>query len=107
MFHVKPRHHVRTELTVPGVGTAIHIAELEEIDTTSCAMLRLIELAPDDTIMGATDGTTTAGNTTAPADVVPHPDTYGDYPDITATRLDEAEFQALWSEARAKFPALG
>lgn len=106
MFHVKPRHFVRTELTVPGVGTAIHIAELEEIDDTSCTMIRLLELAPDETIMGVTDGTTSAGATTTPASVVPHPDTYENYPDIVAVRLAAEEFEALWTEAIAKFPEL-
>lgn len=106
MFHVKLKHYVRTDLTVPGVGTAIHIAELEEINSTSCAMVRLIELAPDESIMGVTDGKNVAGATTAPASVVPHPDTYGEYPDIKATRLSTEEFEALWSEATAKFPDL-
>ncbi|AWB82870.1 hypothetical protein C3B44_11475 [Corynebacterium yudongzhengii] len=106
MFHVKPKHYIRTELTVPGVGTAIHVAELEEIDAQSCTMLRIIELAGDETIMGAAAGGVTEGQITAPSEVVPHPDTYADFPDITATRLDPEEFEGLYSEAAAKFPRL-
>ena len=106
MFHVKPQHFLKTVLTVPGVGSAIHVAELAEIDATRCRMLRLIELSPDETIMGVTDGAVTAGLANTPAEVVPHPDTYDNYPDITATRLSKQEFEALWHEAVAKFPQL-
>lgn len=104
MFHVKPRHYVRTELTVPGAGTAVHIADLEEIDQTTCRMKRIIELAPDDTIMGFVGEGRSAGQAQAPMDTVPHPDTYGDFPDISVTRLSADEFHALWTEALAKFP---
>lgn len=103
MFHVKPRHFVRTILTVPGAGTAIHIAELEEIDQTSCRMLRIIELAPDESIMGLAGDGRSAGQAPEPVDVVPHPDTYGDFPDIETSRLGDAEFEALWTEALTKF----
>lgn len=104
MFHVKPRHFIRTELTVPGAGTAIHIAELEEIDQTTCRMLRIIELAPDESIMGLAGEGRSAGQAPEPMETVPHPDTYDDFPDIDATRLGGDTFEALWSEAVAKFP---
>lgn len=41
-----------------------------------------------------------------PNEIVPHPDTYDQYPDISATRLEEAEFEGLWSEATTLFPTL-
>lgn len=104
MFHVKPRHFVRTELTVPGAGTAIHIAELEEITSSTCKMVRILELAPDDTIMGLAGQGRSAGQAPEPAETVPHPDTYSDFPDIATSRLSAEEFNALWSEATAKFP---
>ncbi|GAB3943279.1 hypothetical protein [Corynebacterium tapiri] len=107
MFHVKHRLYIRTELTIPGAGVAVHIAELEERDERTCSMLRLIELAPDDTIMGAAGKGKKAGAVTAPNDVVPHPSTYHEYDGLQATHLSEAEFTALWSEAQAKFPDLG
>ncbi|SES09078.1 hypothetical protein [Corynebacterium cystitidis] len=46
------KHFVRTTLTVPGAGTLITIAELEEVSSESCTMVRMIELALDETIMG-------------------------------------------------------
>lgn len=107
MFHVKPRHFIRTELTVPGAGTAVHVAELEEIDAATCRMLRIIELTPDDRIMGLSGEGRTGGNVPEPAEVVPHPNTYANYPDIEATRLSSEEFDALWSEAEVKFPERG
>lgn len=106
MFHVKQRHFIRTDLTVPGAGSVIHVAELEEIDATSCTMVRIIELAPDETIMGVTGEGQSAGKTNEPNVVVPHPDTYDQYPDIDARRLNQDEFEALWTEAIAKFPEL-
>lgn len=106
MFHVKQIHYVRTDLTVPGAGSVIHIAELEEIDQTSCTMIRIIELAPDETIMGVTSQGKTVGSANEPQAVVPHPDTYDQFPDINARRLSADEFEALWTEAVAKFPEL-
>lgn len=106
MFHVKQRHYIRTDLTVPGSGSAIHVAELEEIDRTSCTMVRIIELAPDEAIMGAHGNGKSAGNSNQPNAVVPHPDTYDDFPDIDARRLSQDEFEALWNEALTKFPEL-
>ena len=38
-----------------------------------------------------------------PQEVVPHPDTYDDFPDISAQYVDQSRFDALWSEATAKF----
>ena len=43
--------YVRTELNVPGVGSAIHMAEMEERDASSCRMVRMIALDPSDAIV--------------------------------------------------------
>ncbi len=78
--------YVRTDLTVEGLGQVIHVAELEEAGA-QCQMLRLIELAPDETVAA----------TSRPDRAVPHPDTYGNYEGITASYLTAAEFEALWA----------
>ena len=41
-----------------------------------------------------------------PQAAVPHPDSYADFPDIEVTRLDPEEYEALWTEAAAKFPEI-
>ncbi len=108
MIHVKSRFFVRTELTVPGAGSIIHVAELEEIDARMCTMVRIIELDPAETIRGAAraESGVSVGMQNAPNEVVPHPDTYADFPDIDHRVLTESEFEGLWSEAIAKFPEL-
>lgn len=45
--------HVRTTMTIPQVGVAIHVAELEELSPTTCRMHRLVALAPNDAVVGA------------------------------------------------------
>ncbi len=105
MFHVK-RHFVRTDLTVPGAGTLINIAELIEVDGATCTVHRMLELDPNETIMGAYADGRCVGRINEPQTQVPHPDTYADFPDIEVRRLDATEYEALWSEAAAKFPEL-
>lgn len=102
------RLFIRIDLTVPGAGTVIHIAELEEIDTRSCTMLRIIELDSAGTIQGAARPGTgeSVGMANVPQQVVPHPDTYDDFPDVDHRALSEDEFEGLWTEATAKFPRL-
>lgn len=95
--------YVRTELTVPGVGSAIHMAEMEEQDAPSCRMVRMIALDPSDAIVGVATPTSSTGNVDQPQEVVPHPDTYDEFPDISAHYVDQSHFDALWSEATAKF----
>lgn len=106
MFHVKPNIHVRIELSVPGAGTIIHVAELAEMDSQTCAMIRIIELDPSETIRGAATREKSAGMANVPNPVVPHPDTYGDFPDIEHRLLSPEEFEGLWAEAAATFPEL-
>lgn len=107
MFHVKQRIFIRTDLSIPGAGTVINIAHLEEIDRTHCTMVRMIELDPQESIRGATSNGRTVGQANQPQRIVPHPDTYHQFPDISSRRLSEEEFEALWNEATAKFPELG
>ncbi len=100
------KHYVRTTLDVPGAGTLITIAELEEVSAQACIMVRMIELAPDETIMGAfTDGKI-VGQANEPLEQVPHPDTYDQFENIEAQRLTADEFEGLWEETRVKFPQL-
>ena len=106
MFHVK-QIHVRIEMTVPGAGSVIHVAELAPLDEQTCAMVRIIELDPSETIRGAATQDTAAGMAQAPNPVVPHPDTYADFPDIEHRLLSPEEFEGLWAEAVAAFPELG
>lgn len=95
--------YVRTTMTVPEVGTAIHIAELEEISNEACSMLRMIALAPNDAIVGAATPTASVGDANIPQQVVPHPDTYDTFPDIDAEVIDAFQFHSLWTEAIALF----
>lgn len=90
-------------MTIPEVGTATHIAELEEINAEACSMLRMIALAPNDSIVGAATPETSVGNAEAPQRVVPHPDTYDAFPDINAELIDAFQFHSLWTEAIALY----
>lgn len=99
-------HYVRTTLSVPGAGMAIHIAELKELNSQVCEMLRLIALDPNNSIVGAAAGDAREGNIDMPTKQVPHPETYDQFPDIEATYIDSREFEGLWSEAQALFPSL-
>ena len=99
-------HYVRTTLSIPGAGMAIHIAELKELDSQTCEMLRLIALDPNNSIVGAAMGNARHGNIDMPTQQVPHPDTYDQFPDIDAQRLEQQEFEGLWTEAQAIFPSL-
>lgn len=107
LIRMKELLYVRTEMTIPQVGTSIHIAELQPIDGFTCELLRIIELDPSETIRGAATGGKSVGMAAAPEQVVPHPDQYADFPDITSTTVLADAFEALWAEALAKFPALG
>lgn len=106
MFHVKPFLYIRTEMSIPGAGDAVHLAELETLDDTLCRLYRMIELGPGDAIVGAATQGRTVGGSQKPNELVPHPDTYHQFPDINAQLLTEAEFEGLWNEARALFPEL-
>lgn len=106
MFHVKPHLYVRIDMTIPGAGSVIHLAELAEIDEATCRMVRIIELDPAGVIRGAATQSAVAGMANKPNDVVPHPDSYADFPDIESRPLEDGEFEGLWAEATAAFPEL-
>ncbi len=106
MFHVK-QIHVRIDMSIPGAGSVIHVAELLPRDAQTCTMIRIIELDPSETIRGAATQDTAAGMAQAPNPVVPHPDTYADFPDIEHSHLTPEEFEGLWAEAVATFPEIG
>ena len=94
-------------MTIPGAGSVIHVAELAPLDAQTCAMVRIIELDPSETIRGAATQDTSAGMAQAPNPVVPHPDAYADFPDIEHRALSADEFEGLWMEAVAAFPEVG
>ena len=88
--------YVRTELSVPGVGSAVHLAELEEHDAQRCRMHRMIALDPADSVVGVATPNSSTGNVDKPQEMVPHPD-------ISARYMDQEQFEALWTEATTKF----
>ena len=66
-------------------------------------MLRMIALAPNDSIVGAATPKTSVGNAEVPQRVVPHPDTYDAFPDVNAELIDAFQFHSLWTEAIALY----
>lgn len=98
--------YVRTELSVPGAEPMVHTAEVEEIDSKTARMVRLVQQTAEFAVTGAWVEGTPHGEVAVPGSTVPHPDTYSDYPDLKATRLDAKEFEALWAEAAAILPGL-
>ncbi|MCG7275857.1 hypothetical protein [Corynebacterium singulare] len=95
--------YVRTTMSIPEVGTAVHIAEMQEISETACSMQRMIALAPNESIVGAATPQASVGNADIPQHVVPHPNTYDDFPDIDAEFIGAMEFHSLWTEATALY----
>ncbi|MDY3127294.1 MAG: hypothetical protein SOW59_04075 [Corynebacterium sp.] len=98
--------YVRTVLTIPGAGQAIHIAQLREQGSDTCHLEKMIALAPDESIVGAATPTATHGNIDKPSAVVPHPALYDQFPDITAEYIEEKHFTALWAEAQGLLSGL-
>lgn len=98
--------YVKTTLSIPGAGTAIHVAEMQQLDARSCRIHRLIAQTPDGQIAGAVRGDKRVGSIDKPNSTVPHPDTYASYPDIDAEYLNSADFESLWVEAQLRYPGL-
>ncbi|MDY6049651.1 MAG: hypothetical protein SPI77_03675 [Corynebacterium sp.] len=94
--------YIRIELALPEVTAPTSVAELEIIDSASARVLRLVELV-DTEVTGYIDNGTVVGQPNQPLEVVPHPDTYATYTDITVTELTSAEFAALWEQAQYLF----
>lgn len=92
--------YVKLVMEIPGAGTAIHAAELEPIDAANAKLHRLVELDPVGVVRGGAQGEKFVGLAAPPQSVVPHPDTYDDFPDITAEYLKPEEFEALWVEVK-------
>lgn len=109
--------HVRTEIEIPGNPSAIHVAEMKEIESTTptspamCILVRIVELTGSgsgETVTGAgIIGGNNVGLAAEPNEVVPHPDSYSDFPDIKARIISAEEFEGLWVEAVTKFPEVG
>lgn len=97
---------IRTTLTIPGVGAAVHVAELHPLNAEQCRMARIIEVDPQGNPVGAAMGDRYYGMETPPQEIVPHPDTYSAFPDVSAEPLSAREFQSLWERALGKFPGL-
>ncbi|WP_080794344.1 hypothetical protein [Corynebacterium pacaense] len=106
--------YVRTTIEIPGAPAVIHLAEMTPlIDAPDsapamCALARIIELSGDEkgeTITGAgrIPGPS-RGLAAEPNEVVPHPDSYADFPDISSEMITSDVFEGLWLEAAAKFP---
>ncbi|MBZ8177262.1 hypothetical protein GSS88_05540 [Corynebacterium sp. 3HC-13] len=99
MFHVKQLLYVRLDFEVPESGKVSHVAELEPIDHEHCTMVRIIELDHEGVIRGAAHQRGSRGMMNLPQQVVPHPDTYDQFPDISSQAVSPEEFQVLWLEA--------
>lgn len=54
-------------------------------------------------MVGVATPNSSTGNVDTPQEVVPHPDTYDEFPDISARYMDQEQFEALWTEATTKF----
>lgn len=100
--------YVKTIFTAPDGSGLVNVAELEEIDTnrTVCRMVRMIELTPDDSIVGAVIDGQVHGSANVPLDVVPHPDKLSDFEDIDYLLLERQDFAGLWAGAQTLFPSL-
>ncbi|MDY5839208.1 MAG: hypothetical protein SPJ78_00580 [Corynebacterium camporealensis] len=98
--------YMKTTLSVPGVGSAVHVAEMREQDANSCTMLRMVALDPNEAVAGIATPAASKGNADTPQEVVPHPNTYDNFPNISAEQVAQEEFETLWSEAVAKFGEL-
>lgn len=99
---------VKTIFTAPDGSGLVNVAELKEIDDTrtTCRMVRMIELTPDNTIVGAFVDGQVHGSANTPLDVVPHPDKLAGFEDIDHQILDAHDFAGLWAEAQTLFPSL-
>ena len=96
--------YIRVDLTVPQIGVSTHIAELVEQSPQLCAMQRIIELDPSGAIQGAATPKVTVGMASAPEPIVPHPDTYADFPDITSTPIDVELFRRPLGRSHRQVP---
>lgn len=99
--------YVRIDLAGPNATTMSHIAELMPINEAECRIQRIIELNADDTVGGAGIGSMMKYMQLPPQEIVPHPDLYQNFTDITATPITMNEFERFWDAAIVAFPELG
>lgn len=107
MFHVKLLY-VKTTLRIDGVGSVVHMAELEHVEGSPlCTPSRMLEATEDGHLTGAYRRQPALNHNMAnpPQQLIPHPDTWGDLPDITSETMSADEFEGLWQEAMAAFEA--
>lgn len=93
--------YIKTTLTIPGVGDMTHLAELEhQVGSPLCTPSRMLEVQGN-TVTGAFRRTPALniGMSNPPQQLIPHPDTWGDMPDIVSEALTAEEFEAMWVEA--------
>ncbi|MGY6464339.1 hypothetical protein ACXIUA_10695 [Corynebacterium sp. UMB8791] len=94
------KHYVRIHYSAPDLGgELLNIAELEELNSRECTMVRMIELDPSETITGIYADGKVVGQANEPMSIVPHPDLYAQFEGISATAIAVEEFEALWAEA--------
>lgn len=94
--------YVKTTMQVSGLAPIVHLAELEPVPGAPlCRPARMLEVAADGAVTGAYRRTPelTVGMSSPPQQLIPHPDSWGDLPDIASERISATEFDALWLEA--------
>lgn len=98
--------YVKTTLRVAGVGAVVHFAELEHVEGSPlCTPSRMLEATEDGRITGAfrRQPALNHGMASPPQQLIPHPDSWGNLPDIMSERMTAEEFEGLWGEAQALF----
>ncbi|WP_146128903.1 hypothetical protein [Corynebacterium sp. 13CS0277] len=99
--------YVRLDTVVDGMAGPAHVAEVVPLpEGPNCTFQRYIEMADGQSITGGKNGGRSVNLMAEPMDVVPHPDTYGDFEGINVTPLTAEEFEALWQEAIMLHPEL-
>ncbi|AZA14720.1 hypothetical protein ACFPVT_03215 [Corynebacterium choanae] len=101
---------IYTKLTmeIPELGTVAHVAELQPMaeNTGMCRMVRLIELSDGEVPSGGWVGGKSRNLATPPQEVVPHPDTFDDFPEVQSEILTGVAFDELWEQIVATYPDL-
>ncbi|WP_018340561.1 hypothetical protein [Corynebacterium caspium] len=103
---MKPLAYIGLLMKEPNGGQLVHLAELRLIDETTAELLRLLELDGEEIIKGAGTPEKMYGTPNIPERYVPHPDVYGNFPDVSLRIISQEVFGALWAEAEAIFPEL-
>lgn len=94
--------YTKTIMRVTGLPAIVHIAELEHAEGSPlCTPARMLEATEAGRITGAfrRQPALNLGMSAPPQQIIPHPDTWGDLPDIVTERLTAEEFEELWGTA--------